>query len=254
MGSAKNGRWIIPLRNSAGQGLFSCKQLCKHYTRFKFDCFYSSRIIKCCSVQIHLQHVKYEQTDCLYHIYFDTVFHMPIIREIALSKPITWTNCLSCKSTLDVLQTLTRDIGMLSTRYVYGSLLTCLNLILIDPNYSLALFMLLFIIFFYSWHFLLYDMAIFSKWIMQRYFHLYSIWIYYMLYSRLHKYNSKLYSDNFTVKLSEYNFHCSRTIFGGRIKLIAPGVHSVKYISILHWNKQISAIYIISNKILLTYF
>ena len=26
--------------------------------------------------------------------------------------------------------------------------------------------------------------------------------------SRILKYNSKLYSDNFTVKLSQYNFHC----------------------------------------------
>ena len=39
--------------------------------------------------------------------------------------------------------------------------------------------------------------------------------------SRLLKYNSKLYSDNFTVKISEYNFHCIRTIFSERIKYIS---------------------------------
>ena len=42
----------------------------------------------------------------------------------------------------------------------------------------------------------------------------YKVNIYYMLFSRLLKYNSR-------VKLSEYNFHCSRTIFGGRIELIS---------------------------------
>ena len=36
---------------------------------------------------------------------------------------------------------------------------------------------------------------------------------------------SQLYSDNFTVKISKYNFHCSRTIFGG----------GIKYISLMNW-------------------
>ena len=48
--------------------------------------------------------------------------------------------------------------------------------------------------------------------------HLVSILICYLFCSRLLKYNSKLYSDKFTVKtlkLSEYNFQCSWTIFGG---------------------------------------
>ena len=43
-------------------------------------------------------------------------------------------------------------------------------------------------------------------------------YLYYMLCSGLLQYNPKLYSDSFTVKLSENNFHCRRTIFGGWIK------------------------------------
>ena len=72
---------------------------------------------------------------------------------------------------------------------------------------------------------------------------------YYMFCSRLLKYNSRLYSDNFTDNLfalhvhvrSNYislvnNSHILNRGYATR-ENIASGVHSVKYISIVHWNR-----------------
>ena len=42
-----------------------------------------------------------------------------------------------------------------------------------------------------------------------------------MLCSDLLKYNSDLYSDIFTVKLSKYNFHCSQTTFDRQSKFVS---------------------------------
>ena len=52
-----------------------------------------------------------------------------------------------------------------------------------------------------------------------------------MLYSRLLKYNTKLYSDIIShMKLSEYYFHCSRTFLADELNIINEWNFQWKYV------------------------